>query len=174
MIWLLRCTFLISLFGAAILMVVCAAALIKGDKKIVCCISGCFATICYVLCFYSITFDSGSTSKTSVTISRPVDFVKENTASNQIVWGCNGDQYFKDSHDCEIIIVGDDILKNLGYPTLPYLQVSRVETYESITAFGKTFYDEPYYRDIYRFYVGKEYLGDSALDWRLLFETEGS
>ena len=173
MIWLLRYTFLISLFGAAISMIVCAVAF-NGDKKIVCCISGCFTIICCILFFCSITFYSGSTSKTSVTISKPVDFVKENTASNQIVWGCNGDQYFKDSHDCEIIIVGDNILKNLGYPTLPYLQVNRVETHESITAFGKTFYDKPYYRDFYRFYVGKEYLGDSALDWRLLFETEGS
>lgn len=173
MIWLLRYTFLISLFGAAISMVFFSITL-KGDKKVVHFVSTCFMVICLALVFSSITFDSSSTSRTSIIISKPVGFVKENTASNQIVWGCNEDQYFKDSHDCEIIIVGDDILKNLGCPTLPYLQVSRVETYESITAFGKTFYDEPYYRDIYRFYVGKEYLDDSALDWRLLFETEGS
>ena len=171
MFWLFKLSFLFSIIGAIVSMIVFGVAL-EAHKKLLRLVSLTLVIISYISVFSSITFVSNTNSQSSIVVSKPIDFVKENTDSEQIVWGCDEDQYFENSANCEIIIVDDNVLEMLKYSSLPYLQIYRVETFESITALGKTYYDKPSIRNIYRFYVGKGYLDKSDLDWSLLFEIE--
>ncbi|MBR2803393.1 hypothetical protein IKE19_02375 [Candidatus Saccharibacteria bacterium] len=137
-----------------------------------------FVALSVVVASISCEIEYRKVEYTAIIEVEPVEFVKEDRTSGRVVWGIDGEQFFRDIHDCEIVVIDESAFSKetpdvLKFPILPYFQWNRTETYFTAKIYDHVFQSKPTTKDIYRFYVPNSYLDDSEFDWQRLFGVKG-
>ena len=178
----------IVVFVIPIILIVCqclkSATNIKDNKiyRSLLSISMWILVILWSACFIGYTTSYRNEQQyTTIITAYPIDFVKEDSESDRLVYGYHNQQFFQDKTECEIVVIdksffSEDVPKDLKFPILPYYQWNRTETYNTIKVFGRKYYGAPTTKDTYRFYVSKDYLEKynwDNLNWDHLFGVCG-
>lgn len=107
---------------------------------------------------------------TVMTERHSIDFLKEDSESDLVVYAYDDEQFFVKRGECEIIIVDEDVSESNDL-TLPYVEKCRIGTYQYYDMSEQKVSSQPEIKEEIYFYVPQSYLDNSDWDWTFLFEN---